>query len=98
MPAGENSICATCRCTLDGKCARSIGHHAPEAPKPAIVWAATALTLATGRFVGSGTVAAGDAPPVVVLEAAVEAGCVVDEHAARTKTMTASAVTVSVDA
>ena len=91
MPDGENSICATLCCTFGGNFARSIGHHAPEAPKPWTVWDVTALTRATGRLAGVATVAGVGATLVVVLTATGVARGVDDEHAASTATAAVSA-------
>src|SRR6266478_6515735 len=64
MPSLEKSKRATSCRTSAGNLIRSIGHHAPEAPNPSTVCAATALIRATRRPVG---VATGAAVVVVVL-------------------------------
>ena len=70
-----------------GNVARSIGHHAPDAPKPSIVCAATGSTRATGRLVGVAAVAGADCVAVVAGETLREVCevcelCEVDEQAA----------------
>src|SRR5450755_3080436 len=90
MPFDVNSRSATWRCTLAGNFARSIGHHAPDAPKPWIVWRGVGLTVATTRFAGVGTVGV-----VVVVDVAAGAGLLVDdddEHAVATRTPSTSTV------
>jgi len=92
MPADVNNIFATDRCALAGKLARSIGHHAPDAPKPAIVCLAAALTRTTGSFAGVGTDASG-AAIVVAVGRVVGVVCAdEDEHAVAT---TAVAISIA---
>src|SRR5665213_2115174 len=86
MPAEVNSRSATERCTLAGNEARSIGHHAPDAPKPAIVCRATGLTCATASPAGVGTDVGGAVTVVTVGFGELE--CDDDEHAAATNTAT----------
>src|SRR6478736_6242792 len=83
MPFGEKSICPTSRRTDSGKRSRSIGHHAPDAPKPAIVCRATGLTSTIGRCAPLTVRGAVVLAPVVVLdEGFVEE--LPDEHATST--------------
>ncbi len=52
MPLLVNSRLATWLCTLAEKWVRSLTHQAPEAPKPAMVWAGavtTAVAVAARR-------------------------------------------------
>jgi len=57
MPRLVNSRSATLSWARRGKSTRSLGHHAPDAPNPLIVWAGAGLT----STVGARAAAPGDA-------------------------------------
>src|SRR4051812_18740314 len=55
MPPRENNMSATRFCTVAGNFTRSLGHQAPDAPKPSIVCAGAGAPRPPGGFGGAAT-------------------------------------------